>query len=113
MKKALFLGLVICLGCSVLLSAGCTKKSASAKEAIQNSQTFKTAQGKVNYLVSQAEVFYNSKEFQQAIEAAQYVLNNLDKKSQAAKNVLEKAKVQLQAVMQKAMSDASKKLRGK
>lgn len=29
MKKALFLGIIICFGCGMLLSLGCAKKAAS------------------------------------------------------------------------------------
>jgi hypothetical protein len=113
MKKALLLGLVICLSCGMLLSAGCTKKSVSSNEAIQNSQSFKTIQEKVNYLVNQAQAFYNSKEYQQAVNVAQYVLNNLDKNSQQAKDLIEKAKAQLQDAVQKAMGGVDNKLFGK
>ena len=113
MKKTLLLGIVICLSCGMLLSAGCTKKSASVNETIQNSQSLKTIQEKADYLIKQAEAFYNSKQFQQAIETAQYVLNNLDNSSQQAKDLIEKAKAQLQAAAQKAVGDVSNKLFGK
>ncbi|MFH0826792.1 MAG: hypothetical protein V1923_02730 [Candidatus Omnitrophota bacterium] len=110
MKKALLLGIVMCLSFGMLLNAGCTKKSGSASEAIQNSQALQTIQEKVNYLIQQAEAFYNSKEFQQVIETAQHVLSNLDKDSQRAKDLIEKAKAQLQAAAQKAVGDISNKL---
>ena len=113
MKKTLGLGMVICLSLGMFLGAGCAKKSASASEAIQNSQALKTVQEKVDYLVQQADAFYNSKEFQQAVETAQYVLSNLDKNSQAAKDLIEKAKTQLQAAAKKAVGDVGNKLLGK
>jgi len=113
MKKALLFVIVIGLSLGVFLNAGCTKKAASVSEAIQNSRALKTVQEQANYLVSQAQAFYNSKEFQQAIQAAQYVLGNLDKNSQAAKDLIEKAKAQLQAAAQKAVVDAKNKLFGK
>ncbi|MFA5088916.1 MAG: tetratricopeptide repeat protein [Candidatus Omnitrophota bacterium] len=113
MKKALLVGAVVVVSFGLLLSAGCAKKSASAKEAIQNSQSLNTVQEKVDYLVKQAEAFYNSKEFQQAIETAQYVLSNLDSKSQSAVSLIEKAKTQLQAAAQKAVGDVSNKVFGK
>jgi len=113
MKKALLLVLAACLSCAVLLSAGCAKKAASVSEAIQNSQALKTVQEKADYLIKQADAFYNSKEFQEAIQTAQYVLNNLDKNSQAAQSLIEKAKTQLQAIAEKTMGDASNKLFGK
>ena len=113
MKKALLLGVVVCLGFAVLLNVGCTKKAASVSEAIQNSQALKTVEEKANYLVKQAEAFYNSKEFKQAIESAQYVLNNLDKNSVAAKDLIAKAKAQLASAVQKAAGDVKTKLFGK
>jgi hypothetical protein len=113
MKKALLLVVIVCLSYGMLLNAGCTKKLASVSEAIQNSQALKTVQEQANYLISQAQAFYNSKEFQQAIQAAQYVLSNLDKNSQAAKDLIEKAKAQLQAAAQKAVGDVKSKLLGK
>lgn len=113
MRKTLLLGAVICLSCGMFLSAGCTKKSASPNEAIQSSQTLKTVQEKAGYLIKQAEAFYNSKEFQKAVDTAQYVLSNLDSNYQPAKDLIEKAKAQLQAVAQKAVGDVSNKLFGK
>ncbi len=97
----------------MFLNVGCAKKSGSPNEAIQTAQSFKTAGEKADYLIKQAEAFYNSKEFQQAIETAQYVLNNLDKESQPAKDLIEKAKAQLQAAAQKATEGVGNKLLGK
>lgn len=113
MKKVLILAMVICFASAMFLSAGCAKKAASASEAIQNSEVYKTAQEKVNYLVEQAKAFYNSKDYQQAVSVAQYVLAKLDSNSQQAKDLLEKAKAQLQAAAEKAMGDVSNKLFGK
>jgi ABC-type transporter Mla subunit MlaD len=113
MRKALLLGIAVCLSFGLFLNAGCAKKSASSGEAIQNSQSLKTTQEKVNYLVGQAQAFMDSKEYREAIDTAQYVLNNLDKNSQQAKDLIEKAKTQLQAVAQKAIEDAKKNLLGK
>lgn len=113
MKKVIAIVCVFSIGLFTLLGAGCTKKAASSSEAIQNAQKLKTVEEKVNYLIKQAEAFYNSKEFQQAIQTAQYVLSNLDRNSQSAKNLIEKAKAQLQATAQKAVQDATNKLFGK
>jgi biopolymer transport protein ExbB/TolQ len=112
MGKALLLAAIVCLSCGVLLSSGCTKKSGSVSEAIQSSQSLKTVQEKADYLIKQAEAFYNSKEFQQAIQTAQYILSNLDKNSQPAQDLIEKAKAQLQATAQKAAGDLKSKLLG-
>jgi|WetSurMetagenome_2_1015567.scaffolds.fasta_scaffold185368_1 hypothetical protein len=113
MKNILLLGMIFCLSCGLVLGAGCTKKSVSANEAIQTSQTLKSVEEKAGYLMKQAEAFYNSKEFQQAIQTAQYVLSNVDKNSQSAKDLIEKAKVQLKEAAQKAAGDVSNKLFGK
>ncbi|MDD4900218.1 MAG: hypothetical protein PHT31_01960 [Candidatus Omnitrophica bacterium] len=113
MKKLLLLGLIICFGFGLILAVGCAKKAATVDEAIQNSQTLKTVQEKANYLIQQAQAFYNSKEFQQAIQTAQYVLSNLDANSQSAKDLIEKAKTQLQAAAQNVAGDVSNKLFGK
>lgn len=112
MKKVLLVGMILCLSFGVLLNAGCEKKAATSSEAIQNSQSLKTVEEKVDYLVKQAEAFYNSKEFQQAIQTAQYVLSNLDSNSQSAKDLIEKAKVQLQEAAKKAVGDVSNKIFG-
>jgi DNA repair ATPase RecN len=113
MKNLFFSIMVIYLSLGMLLSTGCTKKSASVNEAIQNSESLKTVEEKVSYLVKQAEVFYNSKEFQQAIQTAQYILSNLDKNSQSAKDLIEKAKAQIQAAAEKAVGGVSNKIFGK
>ena len=113
MKKVLLIGLVVCLGAFTLLNAGCAKKAASSSDAIQTSQTLKSVQEKVDYLIGQANTFYNSKEFQQAIQTCQYILSNLDNKSQQAQSLIEKAKTQLQATAQKAITDVRTKLLGK
>jgi hypothetical protein len=113
MKKALLLGIFVCLSFGMFLSAGCAQKSGSASEAIQNLQALKTVQEKVNYMITQAQAFYNSKQYQETINAAQYILNKLDSNSQVAKNMIEKAKTQLQAAAQKTVGDMSNKLFGK
>ncbi len=113
MKKILFFGMVIFFSFLIFFNVGCAKKASSTSEAIQNSQSLNTVEAKADYLIKQAEAFYNSKEFQKAVETAQYVLNNLDKNSQPAKDLMEKAKVQLQAAAQRAASNAGKKLFGK
>ncbi|MFA4991252.1 MAG: tetratricopeptide repeat protein [Candidatus Omnitrophota bacterium] len=114
MRRVLISALVLCIACGVFFGSGCgVKKSGSANEAIQYAQALKTVEEKADYLIGQARAFYNSKEFQQAIQAAQYVLSNLDKNSQPAKDLIEKAKAQLQAAAQKAAGDATNKLFGK
>lgn len=106
MKKLLLLALAVCL-----VLAGCGgEKAASSREAIQTAKAMETTQEKMDYLIGQAKTFYSSKEFQQAIDVAQYVLQYLDKDSQEAKDLLEKAKDQLAALAEGAMEDAKKGL---
>ena len=52
-----------------------------------------------DYLISQAKVFYKSKEFQQAVNIAQYILNNIDKEFQPAKDLAEEAKAKIQETL--------------
>ncbi len=112
MRKMLVVSVVLCLCCSIFF-LGCEKKSGSASEAIDNAQSLKTVSEKADYLIKQAEAFYSSKEFQQAIQIAQYVLSNLDKESKPAQSLIEKAKAELQAAAQKAVGDAANKFLGK
>jgi hypothetical protein len=113
MKRLLTFAIALALISCAFMAPGCTKKSGSPDEAIQFSQTLKTVQEKADYMIKQAEAFYNSKEYKQAIDTAQYVLSNLDNNSQPAKDLIEKAKAQLQAAAQKAAGDATNKLFGK
>jgi hypothetical protein len=90
---------------------GCTqKKAASSKEAIEASKAMQTVQEKVDYLIGQAKAFYNSKDFQGAMDTAQYVLGYLDKNSQEAKNLLEKTKSELKAAASKTLGDMQQKV---
>lgn len=88
--------------------AGCGQKAASASEAIQQAKTRKTSQEQADYLVSQARMFLNSKEYQEAVKSAQYVLSNIDANSPAAKDLLEQAKTKLASAAQGAVKDLKK-----
>lgn len=109
-KNVLLVIVVIVLSWLVISGCGQTQKASSSGEAISIANTMKTVEEKANYLVQQAQAFYNSKDFQQAIDVSQYVLSKLDKDSQAAKSLLEKAKEQLQAAAKSMADDVSKKL---
>jgi hypothetical protein len=91
--------------------AGCgAKKEASSQAAIENTKTMASVDEKVNYLVGQTKAFINSKEFDQAVATASYILRNLDGNSQEAKNLLEKAKNEMTAQAKKGMEDVKKQL---
>ena len=89
-----------------LLALGCgQKKAGSSQEAINTAQAMQTVQQKIDYLIGQAETFYNSKAYPDAVAACQYVLSNLDKESQKALQVLNKAKQEMASSAQKALGD--------
>lgn len=104
MKKVFFVFFVVILGFGVLF-AGCgPKKEASSQAAIEKSKTMTTVEQKVDYLTKQADAFLKSKDFKQAVDVAQYILTDLDKESVKAKDLLEKAKTEIE----KAATDALK-----
>lgn len=80
-----------------LVIAGCAQqpKTANSSEAIKASQQLESAEKKVQYLVSEAKGFLSQENYQEAINTAQYILNEVDKNSQAAMDIIEKAKAQL------------------
>ncbi|MBU1044903.1 MAG: hypothetical protein KJ915_10960 [Candidatus Omnitrophica bacterium] len=84
----------------------------TGKQAIAFAEKLKTVAEKKEYLIAQAEAFYASKKFEQVSEVGQYVLQYLDKDSAAAKDLLEKAKAQVQAQAQKAVGDVKQALGG-
>ena len=77
---------------ATLLTSCAQKPAANAQEAIQQSQSKGTPQQQADYLVGQANAFLSSKNYDQAMAVANHVLTNLDQNSQAAKNILMKAK---------------------
>ena len=102
MKRLLVLVMVACVGI-VLVFSGCAKKAATSNDAISQANTLKTVDEKVKYLVSQANDLMNSKQYQQAVNVAQYILSNLDKNSADAKSILQKAADMLKAEANKAL----------
>jgi len=96
---------------SLAVIAGCSgQKAESSKAAIEMAKTMETVKAQTDYLISQAKAFYNSKDFQQAVDTAQYVLQNLDKDNQTAKDLIEKAKAKLKEMAQSAVSDMKGKM---
>lgn len=111
MKRSLH----VILACFLVVSAasGCgTQKAESSSAAIQESKAMQTTQEKADYLIAQAKAFYNSKQFQDAVNTAQHVLRYLDSESQAAKDLLEKAKDQITAKAQGMLDEAKKGFSG-
>jgi len=112
MKKGLILGIVMALFFGLVLTGCGVKKAESSREAISVAKTIETTEQKVNYLVGQAKSFYNSKEFQGAVDIAQYILRYLDRDSQQAKDLLQEAKEALTSKVRGAVEDAKKGLSG-
>jgi len=89
---------------------GCGQTSSGSQEAIETAKTMEVStEEKVKYLTSQAKAFYNSKQFQDSVDVAQYVLRYLDRDSQEAKELFEMAKKGLMEAGEGAMADAKKK----
>ncbi len=112
MRKFLSIILVLCLAGGLFVSGCGPVKADSSQQAIANAKTMGTVQEKTDYLVAQAKAFYNSKQFQGAVDIAQYVLTYLDRDSQAAKSLLEKAKADLTAQMKQSAEDLRKTFGG-
>lgn len=110
MKKnyIIFVSLLLLAGFAV---AGCAQKKAeSGSAAIEFSKTLESTKAKADYLLAQAQSFYNSKEFQDAVSVAQHVLSSVDKDSTKAKELLEKAKTEMAEAAKKALADFKKGL---
>lgn len=110
MKRSMLLAVCFIFCCAAAVAYA--QVSAAVTEVIKKSEVFKTVAEKANYLIGQADAFYKTEKFQQAIETAQYVLNNLDKNSQPAKDLIEKAKAQMKATAQGTMGNVTNKLFG-
>ena len=111
--KGIVLSLIAFAVLTGLVISGCgSAKEASGRDAIDKSQVMTTIQQKTDYLVGQARAFVNSKQFDQAVSVAQYILSNVDSNSQEARSLLEKAKSQLTAQAKSAMENAKKQFGG-
>jgi len=82
----------------------------TSKEAIALADKLKTVNEKKDYLIAQTESFYKSEEFEQVVEVAQYVLGNLDKDSNVAKHLIEKAKNKLKEQAQDKVNEVKNSL---
>lgn len=111
--KRLLLSVTVLVLFSSLLLAGCAQeRAASSKEAIATAKAMETVEQKATYLIQQAKAFYNSKDFQEAVNTAKYILRYVDKDSQAAKDLLQKAKDALASAAKGVAEDVKKKLPG-
>jgi hypothetical protein len=112
MKRTMIAVVVTCIVGSLVLVGCGPAKVESSQAAIQKANTMQTVQEKTDYLIGQAKVFYNSQDFQGAIDIAQNVLRYLDKDSQEALSLIEKAKADLTAQAKKAAEDLKKGFSG-
>ncbi|MFC1657864.1 hypothetical protein ACFL1D_00610 [Candidatus Omnitrophota bacterium] len=111
-KGLSFLAIALVFSFSVLLSGCAQEKAASSREAIEAAKAMETMEQKAAYLIQQAKAFYNSQDFKNAVNTAQYILSYVDKDSQAAKDLLEKAKQALASAAKGAMEDVKKVMPG-
>ena len=113
MKQVFYVASVLAV-CLVLVSAGCgTKKAASSEEAIANAGAMETVDEKVDYLIKQAEAFYESEQYKDASESAQYILSKLKKDSEEAREILEKARKEMTSKVQNMIKDIKEGFRDK
>ena len=112
MNRFFFIAIALVMSSGLLLSGCAQQKAASSKEAIEAAKAIEAVEQKAAYLLNQARAFYNSKEFQEAVNTAQYILSYVDKNSQAARDLLEKAKAALASAAKTAAEDVKKKLPG-
>ena len=103
---------LLCLGAALVFSlsaGGCVPKSAaSAQEAIEQSKSKGSVQQQVDYLTGQANAFINNKNYDQAMAVANHILSDLDKNSDAARKILEKAKEDMHKAAQGAVDEMKK-----
>lgn len=109
MRNGLLLAAIAIAGLGVL--AGCSKQAASSSEAIQHAKTLKTLKQQADYLMSQAQAFVDSQDYQEAIKTAQYVLLSVDVHSSAATDLLEQAKAKVAADAQAVVGDTKKPIK--
>ena len=110
MKNFMHVASILTL-CMCLILSGCgQKKAASSEEAVTNARAMETTQEKVDYLIKQAEAFYKSEQYKDAVESAQYVLKNLEKNSEEAREILAKAQKELGSAVEGVMKDMKKGL---
>lgn len=76
------------------------KVADTAQEAINVAEQLQTVAEKVNYLMTQAQSFYDSQQFQQVVAVTQHILGSLDANSPGAKDLLAKAQAKLQSAVQ-------------
>ncbi|KJJ83849.1 hypothetical protein OMAG_002290 [Candidatus Omnitrophus magneticus] len=108
MRKFFMLVCFLIVATAIVLTGCGAKKAESSQAAIKQAETMATVEEKTNYLVGQAKAFYNSKDLQEAVNIAQYVIIKLNADSSAAKDILAKAQADLTKEMQKSAEELKK-----
>ncbi len=107
MKKSFLLAVFLNFVCGVVFicqSSATDNPSAAAAKVVNADAAIKKAQAiagssdKVKYLVAQANEFMKTKQYQDVVNATQYVLSKVDPNSADAKRLLAKAKDELAKV---------------
>ena len=95
----------------IAVGTGCNRPNAgNATEAIQQARSLKTPQAQADYLLGQARLFLEAKDYQEATKTAQYVLSSVDSQSKEAEKILAAAKMQVANDAQQAIGDTKHKL---
>lgn len=92
------------------VALGCGQKAKSSSEAVELSKAKATVESQAKYLIQQANGFLNSKQFDEALNTAKYVLSKLDANSIEAKNIIEEAKKKLEKIALEKMNEVKGKI---
>jgi hypothetical protein len=82
----------------------------SVSEVINESRSLETVNKQLDYLIQEARDFYNSKEYKEALELAEYILTYLDQHSEQALDLIEKIKNHLSDITASTAEDIKKML---
>ena len=91
---------------TMLVVSACSQRAATSQEAIELSKAKQSVEEQVDFLIGEANAFVNSQKFDEAINTAKYVLAELDKNSQEAQSIIEKAKAELERLAREKMDEA-------
>lgn len=88
------------------------KVAKTADEAIKFAKTLESVNQKKDYLLAQAQSLYDSEELEEVVQIAKYVLEYVDNDAALAKQLLEKATQDLEAMARGGIDQAAKKIEG-
>lgn len=111
-KSSVLLTAAIVVFATMIVGCAEKPKAADSKEAIQQAKQLQTVEEQVKHLVQEANGFINSKQFDEAVNTAKYILSNLDKESLEAKTILEKAQAELKKMAEAKAEELKRSLTG-